>query len=213
MTSYADTMRVMVFAYPSLFADEYDVLHHLFFVNGNGYEWEGGELVSGQSEEDELRIALAQHRNHVTDQIQILMLLLKKEAPGRDDPKHQLAVLSRAAYLRKQYENHQAQLKALDEGDLETYVRLARERDHKYRLDCIAEGVTDCWFFLPDGSIGRRLYPVCEYAKILHVPKDVKPDWLAAAKKALEWAMGPTCRTTKKDQEWLKKAAELLESR
>lgn len=34
----------MIWDYPTLFKSRSDCLHHLFCVNGNGYEWEGGVL-------------------------------------------------------------------------------------------------------------------------------------------------------------------------
>ncbi|MCI0526394.1 MAG: hypothetical protein L0Y56_02930 [Nitrospira sp.] len=39
MASYEKTKETMMEAYPRLFMDELDVLDHLFFTNGNGYEW------------------------------------------------------------------------------------------------------------------------------------------------------------------------------
>jgi len=45
--NYETTKRTMMDAYPSLFTCEADVLHHLFFVIGNGYEWVDGELSDG----------------------------------------------------------------------------------------------------------------------------------------------------------------------
>lgn len=43
--NYKDTLRVLLEVYPSIFTDEAAVLHHLFFVNGNGYHWQNGQLV------------------------------------------------------------------------------------------------------------------------------------------------------------------------
>jgi hypothetical protein len=43
--TYEQTLKRCMELYPSLFIDENSVLHHLFFVNGNGYEWENGQLV------------------------------------------------------------------------------------------------------------------------------------------------------------------------
>lgn len=40
-----DTVRRMIWHYPSLCKTRADALHHLFYVLGNGYEWENGELV------------------------------------------------------------------------------------------------------------------------------------------------------------------------
>ena len=40
-----DTIRSCISNYPSIFPHRAQVLEHLFFTNGNGYEWVEGELV------------------------------------------------------------------------------------------------------------------------------------------------------------------------
>jgi cytochrome b subunit of formate dehydrogenase len=59
----------------------------------------------------------------------------------------------------------------------------------------------------------RRYNHVCQYACILHVPEDVKPDWLAAARKALDWAKSDAVIKTEEDIEWLKKAEKIVSQR
>jgi hypothetical protein len=46
----------------------------------------------------------------------------------------------------------------------------------------------NCYFFREDGTVGRTLYPLCKYSQILNIPQDIKPDWLDAAKRAVEIA-------------------------
>lgn len=43
--TYAKTLALSLRAYPRLYVDERDLLESLFFVDGNGYHWVGGELV------------------------------------------------------------------------------------------------------------------------------------------------------------------------
>ena len=45
--SYIATRNSMLQTYPRLFLDEADVLHHLFFVSGNGFSWKAGVLTDG----------------------------------------------------------------------------------------------------------------------------------------------------------------------
>lgn len=45
MASVRDTVYEMMTLYPSLYKTKSSCFHHLFFVIGNGYEWEDGELV------------------------------------------------------------------------------------------------------------------------------------------------------------------------
>lgn len=46
------TVQHNLLRYPGIFATKSDVFQHLFLVTGNGYEWEGGELVDGSEEGD-----------------------------------------------------------------------------------------------------------------------------------------------------------------
>jgi hypothetical protein len=41
-----ETIKQMMVEYPSLFPSRVQALHHLFWVNGNGYDWKKGELIS-----------------------------------------------------------------------------------------------------------------------------------------------------------------------
>lgn len=50
-----DTVRRCLWHYASIFKSRADVLHHLFYVLGNGYVWEHGELVSVYDDEYEDR--------------------------------------------------------------------------------------------------------------------------------------------------------------
>ena len=42
---FEQTIEIMQTMYPSLFYHKCNALDHLFFVNGNGYDWINGELV------------------------------------------------------------------------------------------------------------------------------------------------------------------------
>ena len=49
MASVRDTVLRMLTEFPSLFTSKADCYRHLFLVNGNGYDWVDGELVSWSS--------------------------------------------------------------------------------------------------------------------------------------------------------------------
>lgn len=56
--SFAETKRVMMLAYPRLFLHEHEVYSHLFFTNGNGFDWEDdGTLSSGETTAEMLDLA------------------------------------------------------------------------------------------------------------------------------------------------------------
>jgi len=46
---YKTFLRFSLQYYSSIFPDEHAVLEHTFFVLGNGYWWNKGELTSGQT--------------------------------------------------------------------------------------------------------------------------------------------------------------------
>lgn len=49
MASYKDELEVSLLGFPTIFHIEDDVLHHLFFVLGNGFDWVDGELTEHKS--------------------------------------------------------------------------------------------------------------------------------------------------------------------
>jgi hypothetical protein len=68
---YEKTKEISFRHYPRLYLHEDDLLHQLFFVNGNGYQWFNGELVYLTYDDDdnprevieeELNVQNAQHR-------------------------------------------------------------------------------------------------------------------------------------------------------
>ena len=170
---YEEDKRISMKYYPRLFLDETDYLRHLFFVNGNGYDWINGELVCHETEEDAKQAHEEFMRNETERNLSELM------------PEY--------SYYGKTPEE-------------------TRQKEIDYRMFCIEEmpEENNCWFLLSDGRIGSVMYPICQYAKILHVPDDVKPDWLAAAFSAIEMAESDLYRCSEKDKEWLAKAKERL---
>lgn len=120
--TYSDTVKNCIAGYPKLFETEGDVLHHLFFVNGNGYEWVNGELID----------------------------LFDTET-------------------------------AIQETIVNTSLK-------------------------PKTS--RELYPICQYAKIMCLPEDIKSDWLVAAQKAIK--MTRYYKLTKSNKEYLLKARKAI---
>lgn len=186
MASYELTLKAALEAYPSLFLDEKDVIHQLFFVNGNGLSWEDGELTDGKPIETAVERARASSRDFYQQSLE--------HAREAD-------IEFYADYWREKLEH-------LDE---ENFAEKEREREDARRRGYLADGEgTDCWFVLLDNSLGRVMYPLCQFAKILHVPDDVKPDWLAAAKKAIELAKGPMFKISERDATFLAQAEERL---
>ena len=57
----------------------------------------------------------------------------------------------------------------------------------------------------------REIYPICCFACINHLPDDIKPDWLDAAKRAVAFARSDRAIITDEDSEWLDKAEARIE--
>jgi hypothetical protein len=183
---YETTKNAKMEAYPSLYADEIDVLHHLFFVNGNGYEWINGELSDGSNTAEELIKHAKEFRiEHIKTDIYIA------EQEGND----------------KEVEYLKNRLEYVMSAD---YVAEERKKNEEYRRSLIERGDKSCWYICGGDQIGRTIYPICQYARILHIPDDVKPDWLMAARKAIELTKTSAFRLTKEDEEWIAKAEESL---
>lgn len=194
--NYADTLRVMMESYPTLFVDETDALHHLFFVLGSGYAWKGGELVDVFAESHDPDVLIREARARIRAELVL----------DQDDEARRYAGTS--PDLRGAHEvlarTHRERFARFDAGP-----EAERTYEREWRARCIADGLDDCWFLLPDGRIGLVPYPLSDYACIF-VPDDVKPDWLAAARKALELARSELFRRTPNDEEWLERAAAHL---
>jgi len=90
---------------------------------------------------------------------------------------------------------------------MESYsVKKERMKSIKYRMNCVNNGTT--FYLTKDGLLGRKIYPLCEYAKIVNIPNDVKPDWLKAAELMLKLARSQLFKCTEEDLKWLKKAED-----
>lgn len=64
------------------------------------------------------------------------------------------------------------------------------------------------WFRTKTGGIGHHLTEMFgTYSNILQLPNNIQPDWLAAAKRALDMARSYRVRTTREQKELLKQVA------
>lgn len=155
--------------YPTLFGCRTDVLHHLFCVNGNGYEWRGGELVGYPERKRSLKALLKEVDNNDAKMAEMLARF------DREDEAHEeLRVLNETRQakrrLRREHEKSIITFRYKNAADL---ALVTWSRDHDRLLD---------------GPLTFRpgtIYPLCEYAKLARVPDDVKPDWLAAVREMI----------------------------
>lgn len=166
---YAKLKALLMDAYPTLFVDETDVLHHLFFTNGNGYDWVDGELVDVCREdsvdliEERRKWRVARIEKNIAEELK-----LGVDENGPDG--------IRLRHCR-------AELELVNSSPAVQRAAERRQRMHNARHPF--PNIKARAYCLVEGKLKRYLYPLCEYADILHTPDDVKPDWLQAARKAL----------------------------
>ena len=191
--NYEDTKRAMMASYPRLFIDDTDIVNHLFFVIGNGYEWENGQLVSGDgSVEEQIKFARDDYKRFLEERIN-----WEKQFFEREKDEFGLNYHS--------FNYYQEELKRMDDPN---YIANEQARELVWRKEQIADGMAgDTWLLNDDGSVCRKIYPLCQYSHILSIPDDVADDWFEAAKKAFSMAKNPLLfKLTDSDIEWLNKA-------
>ena len=88
-----------------------------------------------------------------------------------------------------------------------------RLKDREWREECVAMpsnkyNTRACWFKMKNGGIGHRLTEMFgQFSHILHLPDNIQPDWLVAAKRALNMARSKRVRTTKEQKAKLRHVA------
>ena len=137
-----DTLELVIINailnHPSLYKDiDYEhsrqkVLSHLFFTNGNGYEWVNGALVC---ELDKYKVGTELPESYF-------------ETP----------VMSTEANEPKYFKE----------------LRLAEGKEYEPYELCSKQAI--------------QIYPICQYAKMMNIPDDIKDDWLEGAIEATIFA-------------------------
>lgn len=195
---YAKVKELSFKHYPRLYLHEDDLLHHLFFVNGNGYHWFNGELayLTYDSDDD----------NAPPREVTEAELI---EQVQRDRETNYKNSLKSEAEWKKIYKEVFG--KDRDYTNPDPYYEDA-EQEIDYRISSMkwAKPETQCWFLVEGAErnhFGHVMYPIYDRgAMIMNLPDDIKPDWLDAAERAIQWAESPYCRMTEKDRAYVEQA-------
>lgn len=182
-------------AYPSLFVDEADVLDHLFFTIGNGYEWVEGQLVDVCEERDDQYVERTQKKR--------IERAHKRLADALNDHGEDCSLVP---YYRE--ELALAKKSPAAQRTAERRQRLQRAKNP------IGNKRTQVYILDKDGKLKRYVYPICEYAYIVSIPDDVQPDWFKAAQTALKLIGGPLIHRpgeTKRNKTWLRVAEKRID--
>lgn len=161
-----NTLRRSLLTFPSIFANALAVYDHLFCTNGNGYEWENGELVE----------ICGFGYDTVEDAVKgLLHSSLVNEFNGSD---------SLTRLLIRDAEHIGIPILKVKNRRICRYVDMIYDIDNRMKD-----------FSIPDDEeIKKRvkdykwsLYPICKYAQICNIPDDVKPDWLEACDRMMKF--------------------------
>lgn len=152
-----DTVRRCLWNYPTLYPSRLQALEHLLCVIGNGYEWDGGEIVYCWPDDPHLN-----SKGYRKD-------IFQAEHPR---PKSDIYRMRDWMGFRNYDHIDDAELRA---QLIDMPYRLAREDNDKVRYN---HQHIDRLTIEP-GEI-EHIYPMCQYSLIMCVPDDVKADWLDA---------------------------------
>lgn len=112
---------------------------------------------------------------------------------------------------------HGGLVQTLDETTQDKTTRQERERpwdsragEREWRLQALSLNGNKSYFKHGDG-VGRFMYQMFgQYSPIMHLPDDIKPDWLEAARLALEYALSDRVRLTQKQFDLLALVSQRL---
>lgn len=156
------TLKSCILLYPTIFKNKWDVYHHLFIVNGNGYAWKKGELVS--SEKD--------------------------------------AIPTIEEAIEKHFEFHLGNRKLI-ESPLIWSVKACKDNIL----------LTLQWEKrMKDFTCDRKkIYPICEFSKLLNIPKNISTDWRNACNEMISWLVGNPELLSADDLNYINKLPMLTE--
>lgn len=84
-----------------------------------------------------------------------------------------------------------------------------KNREHREYFVGFEAGPERCYFRTPSGGVGKVLQ-FSSYDAILHLPDDIQPDWLAAARVALEYARSDRAQVPESEMGYLVQAEARL---
>jgi vacuolar-type H+-ATPase subunit I/STV1 len=209
MPTYKETLEWSYKMYPTLYINELDVLNNLFFTIGTGKEWVDGELCDQlyPSFEEQYKDVLEQRKINYKNNIvhkesldkSVLDVLNKLSS---DNPVFQKVLDN---FKKTSWEEN-------DESNVPEAQRKEREKRISYATK-ISEGIKQgSSYYLDDNNeLIQTIYPIHEeYSAIMNLPDNIKPDWLEAAKKAIQYAIEGKWILTESDKTCILKAQQRI---
>ena len=210
-----NNIRESLLYFPIIYDNALDVLHHMYCVIGNGYEWVNGELVecSGREMPISVKDAIDYHiatklsSEKINSCIDFAMVLLDIDKNNPDFDK-----LSKALSDKLSNDLTDVINMTLDIEHRASDFSIATLKDYPDSFICkMREKNKD--------SARKKMfvwhpYPLSEYSKMCTIPNDVKDDYLAGAEKMIEFIKThPEIYVDgeyESNMEWLKKAEERI---
>lgn len=210
-----NNIRESLLYFPTIFDNALDVLHHMYCVIGNGYEWFNGELVECSGRERSISVKDAIEHNiarrlnseNINSIIESSMLLLDIDKKNPDFKKLSEALSGRLAKDVTRVVNM-----TLDIEHRAADFSIATLKDYPDSFTCmVREKNKDC---ARKKMFAWHLYPLCEYSKLCTIPDDVREDYLAGAEKMIEFIIdNPDIHKEgeyESNMEWVWKAEERI---
>jgi hypothetical protein len=181
--------------YPTLYINELDVLNQLFFTIGNGYEWKNGQIChSGVSLKQEY-IFVKNHRNHENVRRKRIF----------DESKQRFLDFCKAILKEPSLEY----LGSVFEPETDDW-RFEQQKEYGKRMKYAKDPVkwrNNCYFLDANRNLLCKAYPISEkHSFIMNIPDNVKPDWLEAAKRTIQYCDEGKFLLTDYDEAFIDKA-------
>lgn len=158
-----ETIQYLYDFYPGLYSNRKQALDQLFCVNGNGYEWVNGQLVSDWAMPENTVLVLGEDGKAKRNEERVKA---KREA-------------YKVEFLERQQEEQKALLKS---GIAPDHAEEIYPTNDKY-LDAFAERMVS----LRVDDSKHTFYPLSNYSGLFNLPADIQEDWIEGAKETISY--------------------------
>ena len=178
MASVEQTVRNDLLLWPSIHVNRFSVLHHLFCVIGNGFEWKDGELVeTGLKESKDVSIEEAVKRI-IDDELSIKDILSYMFLGMLSSDKDKASPFIEEEKLNIVNDERKRIINDINEKVSLTFRIDERQADMSYpSYEKYPYHTVELY-----KNYDVKFYPICEYSRLCNLPDDIKTDWLIAAR-------------------------------
>ena len=178
MASVEQTVRNDLLLWPSLQVNRFNVLHHLFCVIGNGFEWKNGELIeTGSKGCKDVSIEEAVKRI-IDDELSIKDILSYMFLGMLSSDKDKASPFIEEEKLNIVNDERERIINDINEMVSLTFRIDERQADMSYpSYEKYPYHTVELY-----KNYDVKFYPICEYSRLCNLPDDIKTDWLIAAR-------------------------------